>query len=276
MSRRSFFVLAVWLLACAGARAADGKTKVLLLGKDRDHPYTEHEYMTDCELLARCLRQTPGVEAVVSNGWPRDPAVLKGVTAIALYTRKGGNIFFASPARRQVEELLKQGVGLTVIHWSTGADRGPQAEPWLRAVGGWFDYHGKQARVRGNSRYTVTTAKVHRADPSHPVCRGWKDYTLREEYYLDMVFRPDIKPVITVTVKGKDYPWAWVYERPGGKGGRTFGFLGGHFHASFGEKPFRQAIINGILWTARRDVPGGGAPCRITARDMELPPDMRP
>jgi type 1 glutamine amidotransferase len=45
----------------------------------------------------------------------------------------------------------------------------------------------------------------------------------------------------------------------------------GHFHSNFGEKPFRQMLVNGILWTAHREVPQSGAPVAITAKDLELP-----
>ena len=37
------------------------------IGKDLDHPRNTHTYMSDCTLLAKCLRQTEGVETVVSN-----------------------------------------------------------------------------------------------------------------------------------------------------------------------------------------------------------------
>src|SRR3954447_18868307 len=119
MVRSTLLLLAAGL--AVPAHAGEPKAKILLIGKDRDHPFTTHEYMTDCELLARCLRQTPGVEAVVSNGWPADPAALAGVTAIVLHTQKGGNVLFATPARRQAEDLLAKGVGLTAVHWGTGA-----------------------------------------------------------------------------------------------------------------------------------------------------------
>ena len=64
--------LAVTLLVlCAGGDArTEEKSKIVLIGHDRDHPFGTHEYMADCRLLAKCLEQTPGVEAVVSNGWP--------------------------------------------------------------------------------------------------------------------------------------------------------------------------------------------------------------
>ena len=41
--------------------------RILLIGKDRDHPFGTHEYMTDCAVLAKCLEQTPGIRALVSN-----------------------------------------------------------------------------------------------------------------------------------------------------------------------------------------------------------------
>jgi type 1 glutamine amidotransferase len=268
MSKTLLVTLALCLLPCAAAWGADEKTKILLIGKDRDHPPATHEYMADCELLARCLRQTPGVEALVSNGWPTDPAVLKDVKAIVLHTQKGGNVLFAGPQRREVEELLKNGVGLTAIHWSTGADAGEVGENWLRTLGGWFN--------PDFSKLAVQTAKLHQVDPHQAVCRGWKDFDLRDEYYIQLRFEPAVKPVLSVRLNDKDHTVAWAYERPDSKGGRSFGFVCGHFHANFAEKPFRQALVNGILWTAHREVPEAGAPCEISPKDMELPPDTRP
>src|SRR5438874_9296911 len=112
MNRKLFCALAVWLLVST-AFAADKKAKVLLIGKDLDHARNTHTYISDCELLGKCLRQTEGVETVVSNGWPKDPAVTKDVTAIVLHTRLGGTVLFRGPQRRLEEERLKQGVGIT-------------------------------------------------------------------------------------------------------------------------------------------------------------------
>jgi type 1 glutamine amidotransferase len=268
MGRRIFLTLAVWFLACASLLGADTKTKIVLIGKDRDHPFGTHEYMTDCQLLAKCLQQTPGVEAVVSNGWPKDPAVLKDASAIVLHTANGGNVLLGGPHRKQAEELLKNGIGLTAIHWSTGATVDNIGEAYLGTLGGWFNSKF--------SRLNTTTTKLRQAEPKHPICHGWKEYDLRDEYYLQLRFQPESKPVLTVQIDDKEHTVGWVYERPDSKGGRSFGFVCGHFHANFGEKAFRQAIVNGILWTARVDVPAGGAPCAITAKDMELPPDTRP
>ena len=117
------FLVPVCLAFFSSVTIAGEKTKILLIGKDRDHPYATHEYMTASELLATCLRQTKDVETIVSNGWPKNADALKDVKAIVLYTRNGGNVLFDPLNAKQAETMLKNGVGLTAIHWSTGAAR---------------------------------------------------------------------------------------------------------------------------------------------------------
>jgi type 1 glutamine amidotransferase len=262
-----YLILALFLAftLAAGVHAQDKKTKILLVGKDRDHPYASHEYMVECTMLARCLQQTRGIETIVSNGWPTDPNQLKGVKAIVLYTNNGGNVILAPQVREQVRQMVKDGVGVTAIHWGTGANK-ITGEEYLHILGGWF------TREIGATLNTTTTRLIQ-ADPKHPICRGWKEYDLRDEYYLNLRFLPAIHPVLKVHLEGKDHTVGWTYERP--DGGRSFGFVCGHFHANFAEEPFRQAIVNGILWTVRMEVPEGGAPVSVTAKDLELPPDTR-
>ena len=257
----------VVMLLLGRVGAGEPTTRILLIGKDRDHPFQTHEYMSDCELLAKCLRQTKGVEAIVSNGWPKDPAVVKGVKAIVLHTANGGNVLFNNPLiRKDVDDLIAKGVGITAIHWSTGADEKAGAT-WLTTSGAWF-HSGSFSKLH------VGTERLLQADPKHPVCRGWKEYDLRDEYYLKLAFHPDAKPVLKIEVNNTPHTVAWVLERPKTKG-RSFGFVCGHFHANFGEPAFRRAIVNGILWTAQLEVPMEGAPVEITPQDMELPPDTR-
>jgi type 1 glutamine amidotransferase len=261
---RYLFIAIVALFFVAPLPAGEKiATKILLIGKDRDHPYATHEYMTECALLATCLQQTPGIECVVSNGWPKNADTLKDVKAIVLYTRNGGNVLFDAFNKEQAEKLLKNGVGLTAIHWGTGAE-GKLGELWLEALGGWFS--------TGFSKLNTTTTKLKQADAKHPICRGWNEYDLRDEFYLELKFKEKATPILQVELDKKVHTVAWTYERPESNGGRSFGCVLGHFHANFGEKPFRQALVNGILWTAHREVPQMGAPIAITAKDLELPP----
>ena len=259
----SRFLLSCFLLALLATTAhAQEKTKILLIGKDRDHPYGTHEYMTDCTLLATCLKQTPDIEPIVSNGWPKNADALKDVKAIVLYTRNGGNVLFDPFNKDIAEKLLKRGVGLTAIHWSTGAE-GQLGEQWLDALGGWFSTKF--------SKLNTTTTKLKQVNPKHPICRGWEEYELRDEFYLELKFKEKATPIVQVELNQKTHTVAWTYERPDAKG-RSFGCVLGHFHDNFGERRFRQMLVNGILWTAHREVPAMGAPVAIKAKDLELPP----
>ena len=56
--------------------------------------------------------------------------------------------------------------------------------------------------------------------------------------------------------KGMPEHLAWVVERE--DGGRGFGFTGGHWHWNWACDSFRKAVVNGILWTAKMEVPPGG------------------
>ena len=267
MSRLVFVVICLCVSAIAEpeAAAAETHTKVLLVGKDRDHAYRTHEYMAECRLLAKCLAQTPGVETVISNGWPKDPAVFENLDTIVLYTANGGDVLFGGPHRKQVQELLDAGVGLVAIHWSTGATAGATGQPLLSVLGGWFS--------TDFSRLDVRAAPLRQAEQDHPIAAGWSDYELRDEYYLDLKFLPEARPMITVEIDEKVFPVGWIYERAGG--GRSFGFVCGHFHDNFGIEAFRRAIANAILWTAHREVPDNGAPVEASAGDLVLPPDER-
>ena len=267
MTSKTIVVLAILCGPAACLLAAEPTTKVLLIGKNRDHPPKTHEYMAWCELLAKCLRQTSGVTTIVSNGWPKDAAVLTDVDAVVFYTKQAGNVLFDGPQRKSAQALLDRGVGLTAIHWATGAAGDEIGKLYLEAMGAWFN--SKFSKLK------FATLKIHQPDEAHPICRGWKPYDLHDEYYLKLRFVPSAKPVMTVKADGTDYAVGWVYERPGAKAGRSFGCVLGHFHKEFAIEPFRRSLVNGILWTAHRDVPEAGAPCKITPKDMALSPDTR-
>ena len=253
-------VLVLSLLILAEPSGAAQPTRIVLIGHEPDHPYRTHCYLPDCELLAKCLRQTEGIEATVLRGWPSDTAILDEADAVVLHVRMGGDLLFHPAHRGHAKKLLDRGIGLTALHWSTGASMGEVGTRYLEALGGWFN--------TDFSRYLVEKSILRPSQKDHPIGRGWKDFELRDEYYIQLRFQPTAQPVMVALVAGEDYPIGWAYERP--TGGRSFGFVAGHFHDNFGLAPFRQGVVNGILWTARREIPAEGAPCEIEPADLEL------
>jgi type 1 glutamine amidotransferase len=259
--------LVIGLLALMGMTAlADDapKAKILFIGKDPDHAYGTHMYMHTCGMLAKCVALTPGVEAVVSNGWPKDAKVLDGVKTIVVYTNPAAEFLLEGPHRSQVDELMKKGVGIVTIHWASSVNKnnferlGPT---WLSYTGGtWVSNVGLSS---GKS-------PLKQLIPDHPICRGWKEYEIEDEYYLDPVIK-QAKPLLQVhDRKDKEVIVGWVYERP--DGGRAFGTTLGHPYKNFQIDAFRRMIVNGILWTAKVDVPKEGAPVNIAEKDLALPP----
>jgi type 1 glutamine amidotransferase len=258
----AFLFLGSW----GAAAGADARAKILLIGKNPDHPYGSHMYMHCCALLGRCLERTPGVTAVVSNGWPKDPAALDGVRAIVLYASPGAELLLEGPQRQEVDRLMKEGVGLVTIHWASSVTKNDYERlgpTWLGYLGGtWVSNVGLSG---GKS-------PLKQLVPEHPICRGWSEYEIDDEYYLDPVLGKKATALLQVRErKGKDVVVAWCYERRGG--GRSFGTTLGHPYSNFQIEAFRRMLVNAILWAAHVEVPRGGAPVDVGADVLALPPE---
>jgi type 1 glutamine amidotransferase len=247
---------------CVSTGNAETKAKVLLIGKQPDHPFGTHMYLHTSGMLAKCLALTEGVETVVSDGWPQDAKTLDGVSTIVIYTTPAAEFLLDAPHRDQVAELMKRGVGIVTIHWASSVhqqnlDRlGPV---WTSYVGGtWVSNVGLHT---GNS-------PLQQLQSDHPICRGWTSYELHDEYYLNPTVG-NATPLLQVMANDKPVVVGWSYERPGG--GRAFCTTLGHFYSNFQREPFRRMIVNAILWTAKLEVPAGGANVSISAADLALP-----
>jgi putative heme-binding domain-containing protein len=236
------------------AKEEESVKRILLVPTKLDHAWATHMYTDVCRLLAETLNQTPGVEAVVSPDldWPTDPELLDRIDALVYYSRPAGDILLSPQHRAATEALLSRGVGLTAIHWSTGAgvDVGPQYE---RVLGGWFNFDF--------SGLAVDRKRLQQVEPNHPICRGWREYDLRDEFYLNLKFHPEAIPVLKVNIDGQDQTVAWTLRRE--DGGRSFGTTLGHFHDNFSLPSFRRMLAGGILWTAGVDIPEAGVPVEI-------------
>ncbi len=241
--------------------AQAARKRILLIPTQLDHAWATHMYTDVCRLLAATLNLTPGVEAIVSPDldWPQDESLLDGIDAIVYYSRPAGDILLSPRHRAQAEKLLESGVGFTAIHWSTGAEKEIGAD-YEAILGGWFNFEF--------SGLTVDKQTLEQLEPSHPICRGWDDYLLRDEFYLNLKFHPQAVPLLKVHVNGQDQTVAWSHHRQ--DGGRSFGTTLGHFHDNFTDPRFRRMLVNGIMWTTGFDIPEAGLPVDVSERWLEL------
>ncbi|MSR59724.1 MAG: subclass B3 metallo-beta-lactamase [Planctomycetaceae bacterium] len=260
----ALLVLMVVALPVAANGQSPSKGKVLLIGKQPDHPYGSHMYLHTGRMLGECLRLN-GLEPIVSDGWPKDSALLRDVKTIVVYTTPAAEFLLDGPHRDQVEELMKQGVGLVTIHWASAVlqknlDR--LGDQWIGYLGGtWVS----------NVGLSTDTSELKQLSPKHPICRGWSNYELHDEYYLNPTISKQAQPLLQVTTKGQDVVVGWAFERPGG--GRAYATTLGHFYSNFQNESFRRAIVNAILWTAKVEVPESGARVDVPDEFLKLPPD---
>lgn len=256
--------LCLLLVFCGDGLAADKpKAKVLFIGKNPDHPYGTHMYMHTCGMLAKCVELTPNVTTVVSNGWPKEASALEGVKTIVVYSNPAAEILLEGPHREELDRLMKAGVGLVTIHWASSVNKNN-----LERLGPtWFSYLG--GSWVSNVGLSSGKSPLKQLLPDHPICRGWKEYEIEDEYYLDPVIK-QAKPLLQVKErKGADVIVGWAFERP--DGGRSFGTTLGHPYKNFQIEAFRRMIVNAILWSAKVEVPKEGAPVNLSAEALALP-----
>jgi type 1 glutamine amidotransferase len=257
-------LLIILLAFVTTAVAQERKARALLIGTPLDHPPRSHMYLHECGVLEKCLRQTPGIETVISDGWPKDAALIEGVTCVVLYSNPGGNIVLAPENRPAAQKLFDAGCGFVAIHWATDCAV-ETGQDYLKLLGGWWGMKFGGLDVRDT--------RLVQINPAHPICRGWRDFDTHDEIYLRTVLMNTTQPLIKVAAGGGEQIVAWTFERP--DGGRSFGTTLGHFHEVWRGESFRRLIVNAILWAAKLEVPEAGAPVALSEEALALPPDPR-
>jgi type 1 glutamine amidotransferase len=258
--------------ALAVAAPAAVATNVLIVVGPSNHPPGTHEVAAGGRLMQHLLQHMSnvvGVRAEVVSDWPQDAAVRKRASSVVFI----GDIF---PPQRlpdsplvlsQLGEMMQRGCGLVCVHYATGlrafdvpADGN---HPLLQWLGGYFAtkcaHHQSVAKVFPKVTISPTTN-------GHPVTQGWREFSLPEEPYYNNYFGPggnQLASNVTAVATSQLPPEApqrevvaWTVERA--DSGRGFGVVMPHFYQSWLVDDLRRLILNGIVWSAKRDVPAGG------------------
>jgi type 1 glutamine amidotransferase len=271
---------------------SQGTKKIVLLAGKPSHGPGDHEFNAGTLLIKKCLDQIPGVESTVhANGWPSDPAALDKANSILFFMDGGDNHpMIQGDHLKIIGELMKKGVGLACLHYAVEVPKDRGGSVFLQWIGGYYE-----TRFSTNPVWDAEIKSL----PNHPITRGVKPFTVRDEWYFNIRFRPNMEgltPILVakpsdetrqgktssprgpypdiVAAKGRDEVLAWAVERP--DGGRGFGFTGGHFHINWGDENFRRLVLNALLWTAKIEVPAGGVQSRVTPEELRMNLDPKP
>lgn len=245
----------------------------------------EHEFNAGILLLKKCLARVPDLEVVhYRNGWPDSERAFEGADGILLYADGGGGHPFIQDGRLAIiSDLMSRGVGLMCVHYAVEVPKdkgGKQFQDW---IGGYYEHQWSC-----NPMWTPEFTDL----PEHPITRGVKPFSIRDEWYFNMRFRPDskdIKPILVAKPsdavrngpyvyprgpyphiqkeKGRSETMMWALERK--DSGRGVGFTGGHFHHNWKDDHFRKVVLNAAVWICKADVPKDGVPSTVTEAELK-------
>jgi type 1 glutamine amidotransferase len=265
--RKLIWSLLLALLWVSPSRG-DAPKKLLLLGQGPDgHPPQTHEYQPGLRVLARCLKQVPGLEVTILRAdepWKEGPELIQRADGVVLYLAEGAKWLAHDPRRHEAfTKLAARGGGLVALHWAIGTREAKPIDGFLQLLGG---CHGGPDR-----KYKVVEETLQVADPRHPITQGIHAFRAHDEFYYRLKFvKPEgsIRPVLRVAIAGQEETVAWSWERP--DGGRSFGFSGLHFHDNWRLEPYRRLVTQGVLWSLKLPIPKEGIPVPVTEEDLKL------
>lgn len=291
LSRREFLAASAAAAMTAPTKAAESKKLVLVAGTPSHGPGA-HEFNAGTQLLAKCLKEFPGLELSVNlNGWPKSEKVFDGAAGILIYADGGkGHPAVQGNRLELLGGLMKKGVGLMCAHYGVEVEKdkgGPEFVDW---IGGYYETAWSCNPI---------WRPEFKEFPQHPIANGLKPFSAEDEWYFNMRFRPEMKGVTGILTaipsdkvrdgpyvypkgpykhiqeaKGRPEHMMWAAERD--DGGRGVGFTGGHFHNNWKNDNFRKAVLNALVWICKLDVPKDGVESSVSDEEIKQNLDPKP
>ena len=261
------------LLLCLIAPSLSGaETRVLIVVGPSSHPPGSHEVAAGGRVLRHCLEHMenlPDVKADLVEGWPNQTQREAASSIVFI-----GDFFppnrlpNAAQNLADLDVMMQRGCGMVCVHYATGVHgddvKSDGDHPLLRWIGGYFanrtcPHHVSIAKI-------FPAATITPAAPTHPVLRGWKEFTLHDEPYINNYLGPAGQQLAARTTvlatsllppeAPKPEAVSWCIERP--DTGRGFAVVMPHFYRNWKLDDLRRYVLNGIVWTARLEVPAVG------------------
>ncbi|MDQ3623368.1 MAG: ThuA domain-containing protein [Verrucomicrobiota bacterium] len=257
-------------LLLTGAAVFAAPKRLLLIGQSPDgHPPGTHEFMAGVRVVNELLKPfAVDIRTTIFKAdepWPEGPALIDQSDGILLLVTQGGRWMQTDPARHAALKRLAERKGAIVaLHWSVGAKEEQFIAGQLALLGG----------TRGGlqRKYKILENDVRLAERAHPILRGLADFRIKDEFYyrLDLVSpSPAFHPLLTTPIDGNEETIAWAWDRP--DGGRSFGYVGLHFHVNWERLEYRRLVTQAILWSLDLPIPAAGVKAEVHPQTLALP-----
>jgi len=288
--------------AAQRATAAPGAPRKLVLIAGRpSHGPGLHEFRAGNILLEKRLQAVPGLRVELHDqGWVRDEATFADADAVVIFCDGGkGHPAVQDGRLGLLQKLVQRGAGIGMMHYGVEVLAEKGGAEFRRWIGGHYEHQ--------YSCNPIWEAAFERF-PDHPIARGLKPFSIRDEWYFNMRFAEGFDATGPKTIDGvkftpvlvakpsdatRDGPYVypkgpyphiqeakgrpeatlWAVERP--DGGRGFGFTGAHFHKNWQQDDFRKTILNALCWVSKVEVPAGGIASAVV-NDEELMQNLDP
>src|SRR5687768_5657916 len=173
------FACLVAILTVTILQAAD--KKILLIAGAPSHGPGAHEHNAGVLLLQKCLAGVPGLKTEVTlGGWPQDASAFSNVDAVIIYSDGGAkHVALQNDNLAALDRVLSRGAGLGLLHYAVEPTLEKGHAEFLKWVGGAFEIHWS-VNPHWDAQFTSL--------PNHPITRGVKPFTIRDEWYFNMRF----------------------------------------------------------------------------------------
>jgi gluconolactonase len=279
--RPLFFGILGFFFAFETVSAApdDGRTVLCFVSHKTSHGFGAHEYSAGSRLIGKWIEDAypdQKIESRYSINWPEDPeSFFKDADSVIFFCSGGGGHLVNGHAA-EFDTVMRTGAGLACLHYAVEVPIGPSAKGMLAWMGGYFE-----ADWSVNPHWKASFETY----PGHPAANGLQKFQIDDEWYFHMRFVDGMKGVTPIlsaiapaetmsrpdgphsgnpsvreaVAKGEPQHVAWTYERGDDyQKGRGFGFTGLHYHWNWEEPSFRKAVLNGVAWSARLEIPEHG------------------
>jgi len=292
LTRRQFLATSAAATIAGPGFTAEPPKKLVLVAGTPSHGPGAHEFNAGVQLLAKCLKGFPDLEVDVNlNGWPRNQSAFDGAAGILLYMDGGdGHPAIKNDHLAFLDRLMKKGVGLMCAHFGVEVPKDKGGREFQDWIGGYYEHLWSCNPI---------WKPEFKEFPKHPIASGLKSFSVEDEWYFNMRFRPEKKGVDGILTavppdsvrdgryvypagpykhiqeaKGRPEHMMWAVERE--DGGRGVGFTGGHFHTNWKNDNFRKTVLNALVWICKLEVPANGVESSVSDEEIKQNLDPKP
>ena len=231
-------------LPATGAVAADrvGNDKdetirvVVVTGED----WKGHIWKQTAPALKKIVEKNDGFEATIVE----DPNFLASdelftFDEIVLHFKNYEPLKDEEKAKENLIRFVKEGGGLVVIHYASGA------------FDGWSEFRNLVGRTQGRRHDKRGPFTIKIVNDQHPITKGMKDFVADDELFIGLTGDRPIQLLANARSKitGTDHPMAFVHDY--GRG-RVFHTALGHDLKAITMPGTTELIRRGAAWAAGR------------------------